>query len=116
MAPLLLGENRTVTVQHPDGSTSSLTGRHVLLAAGSVPRTIPGFEPSPESYALALDVVERTRAVLAAAGAGRPRDVDLFTALVTGLASQQVSNDPGGRRWRRLTDDAVAMFLAARAA
>jgi AcrR family transcriptional regulator len=79
-------------------------------------RTVPGFEPSQESYALALDVVERTRAVLAAAGAGRPRDVDLFTALVTGLASQQVSNDPGGRRWRRLTDDAVAMFLAARAA
>ena len=41
-----LGPNRTVTVQHPDGSTSTLTGRHVLLAAGSVPRTIPGFEPS----------------------------------------------------------------------
>ena len=41
-----LGPNRTVTVQHPDGSTSTLTGRHVLLAAGSVPRTIPGFEPN----------------------------------------------------------------------
>jgi dihydrolipoamide dehydrogenase len=41
-----LGPNRTVTVQHPDGSTSTLTGRHVLLAAGSVPRSIPGFEPA----------------------------------------------------------------------
>ncbi len=41
-----LGPNRTVTVQHPDGSSSTLTGRHVLLAAGSVPRTIPGFEPA----------------------------------------------------------------------
>jgi dihydrolipoamide dehydrogenase len=41
-----LGPNRTVTVQHPDGSSSTLSGRHVLLAAGSVPRSIPGFEPA----------------------------------------------------------------------
>jgi dihydrolipoamide dehydrogenase len=41
-----LGADRAVTVQHPDGSTSTLSGRHVVLAAGSVPRTIPGFEPS----------------------------------------------------------------------
>ena len=40
-----LGPARTVTVQKPDGSSESLTGTHVLLAAGSVPRTIPGFEP-----------------------------------------------------------------------
>jgi dihydrolipoamide dehydrogenase len=42
-----LGANRTVTVQHPDGATSTLTGDHVLLATGSVPRSIPGFEPAP---------------------------------------------------------------------
>ncbi len=41
-----LGAGRTVTVQHPDGSSSTLTGRHVLLASGSVPRTIPGFDPA----------------------------------------------------------------------
>ncbi len=41
-----LGPNRTVTVAHADGSTSTLVGTNVLLAAGSVPRTIPGFEPS----------------------------------------------------------------------
>ena len=40
-----LGPNRTVTVQHPDGSNSTLQGTNVLLAAGSVPRVIPGFEP-----------------------------------------------------------------------
>jgi AcrR family transcriptional regulator len=78
-------------------------------------RTVPGFEPSPESYALAVRMLERMGAELARAGAGRPADLDLWTALVTGLASQQVSNDPGGRRWRRLTDDAVDMFLASRA-
>ncbi len=41
-----LGANRAVTVQHPDGTTSAVTGDNVLLAAGSVPRTIPGFEPA----------------------------------------------------------------------
>ena len=42
-----LGANRTVTVAHPDGSTSTVVGAHVVIATGSVPRTIPGFEPSP---------------------------------------------------------------------
>ncbi len=41
-----LGANRTVTVAHPDGSTSTVTGTNVILASGSVPRTIPGFEPA----------------------------------------------------------------------
>ncbi|MCB9379580.1 MAG: dihydrolipoyl dehydrogenase [Acidimicrobiaceae bacterium] len=41
-----LGPDRTVTVQKADGSTEVLAGTNVLLAAGSVPRTIPGFEPS----------------------------------------------------------------------
>ncbi|MFZ4721343.1 MAG: dihydrolipoyl dehydrogenase [Ilumatobacteraceae bacterium] len=42
-----LGPNKTVTVALNDGTTTSLTGTNVLLAAGSVPRTIPGFEPAP---------------------------------------------------------------------
>jgi dihydrolipoamide dehydrogenase len=41
-----LGADHAVNVQHPDGSSSVLHGTNVLLAAGSVPRTIPGFEPS----------------------------------------------------------------------
>lgn len=40
-----LRPGRRVDVRHEDGSTSEITGDHVLLAAGSVPRTIPGFEP-----------------------------------------------------------------------
>ena len=39
-----LGANRTVTVAGSDGSKQVLQGRYVVLAAGSVPRTIPGFE------------------------------------------------------------------------
>jgi AcrR family transcriptional regulator len=77
-------------------------------------RTIPGFEPSPTSYAAAQAILDRSRDVLAAAGAVRRKDLDLWTALLTGLASQQISNDPGGTRWTRLIDDAVDMFVAAR--
>jgi AcrR family transcriptional regulator len=75
-------------------------------------RTIPGFEPSEASYALAREVLDRLAAVLAAAGASSRETVDLWTALVSGLVTQQVSNDPGGDRWRRLVDRAVDMFVA----
>jgi AcrR family transcriptional regulator len=73
-------------------------------------RTIPGFEPSPESYAVAVEVFAKGRAALTAAGLSDDGDFDLWTALVTGLASQQLANDPGGDRYLRLIDDAVAMF------
>ncbi len=39
-----LGPDHTVTVAAPDGSTTQITGTNVILAAGSVPRLIPGFE------------------------------------------------------------------------
>ncbi|MDZ7731935.1 MAG: TetR/AcrR family transcriptional regulator [Acidimicrobiia bacterium] len=74
-------------------------------------RTIPGFEPSPESYEPAVRGLERTREALAGLGLDRPEDLDLYTALMTGLTDQQISNDPGGDRWGRLLDEAVQMFL-----
>lgn len=39
-----LGANRTVAVTLADGSSATIQGAHVILAAGSVPRTIPGFD------------------------------------------------------------------------
>jgi len=38
-----LGANRTVSVQLSGGGTQELQGHNIVLAAGSVPRTIPGF-------------------------------------------------------------------------
>jgi AcrR family transcriptional regulator len=81
--------------------------RHQLLFQ----RTIPGFEPSAASYALALGFYEIARQRLAAAGVSDPADLDIFSALVNGLAHQQVANDPGGDRWVRLAQRAVDMFL-----
>ena len=73
-------------------------------------RTIPDFEPSAESYALAIEVVEQGRTKFDAAGVTDAAHFDLWTALVSGLATQQLANDPGGDRWLRLIDDAVDMY------
>jgi AcrR family transcriptional regulator len=73
---------------------------------------IPGFSPSPESYAPAIRALDSAQQRLEAAGVSDPRHVDVWTALTTGLVDQQISNDPGGDRWIRLIDDVVAMFLA----
>jgi AcrR family transcriptional regulator len=74
-------------------------------------RTIPEFEPSPESYAPAVRTLDVVRELLAVNGITQPKHLDLWTALVTGLVDQQVSNDPGGDRWTRLSAEAVAMFV-----
>jgi AcrR family transcriptional regulator len=73
-------------------------------------RTIPGFEPSPESFAISEQSLGRLADHLAGCGVTEPRSIDLFTALGTGLADQQISNDPGGDRWISLIDEAVDMF------
>ena len=75
-------------------------------------RTLPGFEPSPDSYARAEELFDRLAAALARLGATDPSDVDLWTALISGLTSQQIANDPRGERWSRLLDDAIEMFFA----
>jgi AcrR family transcriptional regulator len=74
-------------------------------------RTIPNFEPSAESYALAVEVLALGRARLAACGFTDPRALDLWTGVVAGLSAQQVANDPGGTRWVRLIDEAVDMYV-----
>jgi AcrR family transcriptional regulator len=75
-------------------------------------RTIPDFEPSPESYAIAVEVFLKGRSILARVGLRKDADFDLWTALVSGLSSQQLANDPGGNRYIQLIDNAVAMFSA----
>jgi AcrR family transcriptional regulator len=75
-------------------------------------RTIPGFAPSPESYAPAVQALEIARAALFRLGITDPGALDLFTAIGTGLTSQQFANDPGGDRWTRLVDPATEMFYA----
>jgi len=89
-----------------DFATADLA-RHQLMSQ----RIIPGFTPSAESYAFAVaaltGMVDRLRAL----GMNpTDADIDLYTALVGGLADQQWANDPGGTRWARLLDRAIDMY------
>ena len=56
-------------------------------------------------------MLERTRAWFDRNGFGVPGALDLFISLITGLAGQQIANDPGGSHWVGLVDAAVDMFL-----
>jgi AcrR family transcriptional regulator len=82
--------------------------RHQMLFQ----RTIPGFEPSAETFALALEFYEVARRLLAAVGVTDQRSIDIFSALANGLAHQQVANEPGGKRWVRLASQVTEMYLA----
>ncbi|MFP3908190.1 MAG: TetR/AcrR family transcriptional regulator [Acidimicrobiales bacterium] len=75
-------------------------------------RVIPEFTPSPASYALAQHALDFLRKVLAGLGISDDGAIDLWTALNTGLVSQQLSNDPHGDRWAVLIDRAVEMYIA----
>jgi AcrR family transcriptional regulator len=80
--------------------------RHSLLFR----RVIPGFEPSPESYALAVDALSRVLAVMNDAGVTDSGDVDCMIAMVAGLIEAQLSNEPGGDRWLRHLDRMVDLL------
>jgi AcrR family transcriptional regulator len=74
-------------------------------------RTIPEFEPSPQSWAVAEAAYEMLREQLVPIGVSDQATLDLWTAVMTGLTDQQISNDPGGDRWTRLVERAADMLL-----
>lgn len=73
-------------------------------------RTIPGFEPSQQAYAASRRSYERFAEQLGAVGVTEQADLDLWTAIISGLTAQQISNDPTGDRWKSLVDTAVDLF------
>jgi AcrR family transcriptional regulator len=73
-------------------------------------RTIPGFEPSAESYAPSERALQRDLEDLAAMGVTDRGDVEILFALNAGLIDQQLANDPGGDSRRRLVKRAVEMW------
>lgn len=73
-------------------------------------RTIPGFEPSEASYAIAQQAYDESFAALDAVAAVTQEHKDLITAVASGLLNQQLANEPGGTRWVRLLDDAVDLI------
>lgn len=93
--------------------------RFLAFCQASIPRyqlmftkVVPDWEPSPEAYAVSKATYARELELLAGRGIEGQTAIDLFTALLSGLAAQQIANDPGGDRWARLVPDAIAMFLS----
>ena len=74
-------------------------------------RTIPGFTPSEDSWAVAVKTYEQVCELMVPLGVDDQATLDLWTAVMTGIADQQISNDPGGDRWSQLVDRAVDMLL-----
>lgn len=85
-------------------------------------RTVPGFEPSPEAFAPALEVMQELRDHLrAAVDAGRLHPdaatedgVALYTSMMAGVLSQQLANEPDATfeqgRFTRLLPVVLEMF------
>lgn len=74
-------------------------------------RAVPGWEPSPDAYAESTRQYERMADSLTAVGIAEAHELDLFTAVASGLAAQQIANDPQGDRWVRLAPTAARMLL-----
>jgi AcrR family transcriptional regulator len=80
--------------------------RHQLMDVN----VVPNFRPSPEAYAPAAEVGNQMLKQLRGMGITRDEDADIYTALLGGLVNQQLANDPGGQRWRRLIPRVISMF------
>ena len=74
-------------------------------------RHIPGFDPTPESYAIAQEALGRVVEVMQAAGVADQGDIDCLVAITAGLMQAQRTNDPGGTRWIRHLDRMIDLML-----
>ncbi|MDP3892374.1 TetR/AcrR family transcriptional regulator [Nocardioides sp.] len=76
-------------------------------------RSVPGFEPSAESYAPAVRVLDAAVAQVESFGVTDRGAIDILLALIGGMVDMQLANDPGGDRWSQLLDRAVDMWADA---
>ena len=81
-----LGPDHTVTVTHPDGSTTELVGDQVVLATGSAPKTIPGFEVDGKVVLTSDEVFQMTE---------MPKRVAVIGGGVVGIEFASMYSDLG---------------------
>ena len=83
-------------------------------------RPVPGFEPSPETFAVSLDdmredLTESVRRGELRPGVDTDDGVRLLTVVLSGVISQQLTNKPGMEfadgAFSRLTDEALDLFF-----
>lgn len=74
-------------------------------------RHLPGFEPSPQAYALAQEALRPMIDLAYGAGITDQGDVDCIVAVAAGLMEAQIANDPTGDRWLRHTDRLIDLLV-----
>jgi AcrR family transcriptional regulator len=77
-------------------------------------RSVPGFTPSETSHRRALGCLGILLDRLAAAGITDPADIALHRALISGLAAEQIANDPNGRQYADHVERGVRALVSAR--
>lgn len=90
--------------------------RHPARYQLMLQRSVPGFEPSATSYAMAAEVLGVLVGRLSSAGVDDPRDVALVRCLISGVAAEQIANEPGGRQFADQAEQGVRTLLAAASA
>ena len=96
-----------VAVAFVDHCVANPAGYHLMFQG-----TIPGFEPSEESHRVALGVLRVLLERLAAAGVTSAADRAIVRSIMSGLAAEQIANDPNGRTFVDQTPRAVRFVLA----
>lgn len=96
---------------------------HPMFAQLLFWRPVPGFEPSPEAFAPAVEAMAMTHQVIQDAvdrgqlrqEANSERGLALFTCLIGGVLSQQLANEPRASfsegRFTRLVPDVLDLFI-----
>jgi AcrR family transcriptional regulator len=74
-------------------------------------RPVPGWEPSPEAYEVSVASYRYSARFFESLDVDEQSLLDLCLATIAGLAAQQVANEPGGKRWRRLSRETAEMLL-----
>ena len=80
--------------------------RHQLMDVN----VVPGFRPTEQAYAPAVETYQLLTEELHGMGIADQDTADIYTAIIGGLVNQQLANDPGGDRWRRLVPRVIGML------
>src|SRR5215213_1999782 len=92
-----------------DGNRNLLTRLEALSLPGDSRRAVKAY--MHEFVEFAVEVLARTGVLLRAAGMRSQGDIDCFVAMVGGLITSQLSNEPGGTRWVRHLDRLIDLYL-----
>ena len=103
-----IGRVVAVAVAVVDYCVANPARYHLMLQ-----RTLPSFAPSEESFGVALGCLTVVLDSLSAAGIADPGDIALIRGLISGLAAEQIANDPHGRSFADQAERGIRALASA---